>query len=336
MRQTFIPGSFRPSISGDFEGGEDPSGVKSKWPTHSSSDKPIDLHCPVVLASKSDAQHSSIIDHQLEKSEPCAFLYWEELGSIWSFSYRKDTLTFTSQNAHIHPTGLYHRKCLLDEDHLQYTSSLLLSLAIDLWSGRQVGSNAKHFANSSKPYQMLTTIAPTFQSGDLAKFPTSFLFKGTERDLRDLLATEGSLIAKSCSGIRSHVVDETTFLQWNLHSLNALPTLFQRKVSGSDIRVHLFDKRFWAVQVKTNSQVDYRFGGDSVRYLKCGVSASLLAQLQEMALTEDLTLSGIDLMRSSDTTFCLEINPSPAWCAFDLRHSKQLAKAIVKFLARPA
>lgn len=334
MRQTFIPGSFRPSISNDIGGGEDPSCIKSKWPMQAISDKQIDLHCPVVLASKSDAQHSEIIDDQLARGKSCAFLYWEELGSIWTFTYREQILIFKSQNVSIHPTGLYHRKSTLNCDHAQHFSSLLLSLAIDLWPGRQVGSNAKHFANSSKPYQMLTTIAPTYRSRDMGKFPTSFLFKGTERELRALLVTEGSLIAKSCSGIRSQVVDETTFLQWNLHALHALPTLFQKKISGTDVRVHLFGKRFWAVQVKSKSHVDYRFGGESVDYLSCGLSAGLREQLQNMALSEELTLSGIDLMRSEKGIFCLEVNPSPAWCAFDLQHSKSLARAIAKFLAR--
>lgn len=332
MRQAFIPGSFRPPLpSGD--GGEKAlSHLCLDGTSSSNSHRFKALRCPVILASAFDSKHSELIENQLPKDHSCAFLYLQELGSIWNFTYRAGVLTFTLRNRPICPSGIYHRKCLLDTGHPQYDAALLLNIAIDLWPGPQIGSNAMSFANSSKPYQLLTTILPASRAKKGLAIPPTFLFKGTESELRTLLATEGSLIVKSCSSTRSQVVDETTFLDWNSLSTNSLPILFQKRFKGEDVRIHLLEPRAWAVKVMANSRVDYRFEGSGARFHRLTPNSALLALLRSMAQSENLRLSGIDLMCNQDETICLEINPSPAWCAFDLHHSKSIARAILKTL----
>ena len=49
-----------------------------------------------------------------------------------------------------------------------------------------------------------------------------------------------SYIVKSLSGVRSIVVDDKDFSLWDFSNLEHLPVLFQEKVEGYDLRVHVF------------------------------------------------------------------------------------------------
>src|SRR5690606_33952497 len=98
------------------------------------------------------------------------------------------------------------------------------------------GRPSQQFSNGSKLLQMIrfSRSCQTEQKG--MKFPKSYVVKGSETLLEQILTPNSMSIVKSLSAIRSRVTTDATFKNWNTDALKNLPTLFQECVTGADVR----------------------------------------------------------------------------------------------------
>lgn len=144
------------------------------------------------------------------------------------------------------------------------------------------------------------------------------------------------IIYKSTSSIRSIVRECAATAESDFASVRNLPTQFQARIDGTNVRVHVVDTDVFATEI-TTSAIDYRYAGREG--LEAGMAAiDLPAVIADrcVRLSRDLQLPfcGIDLMRTRDGEFyCLEVNPSPAYSFYQETTGQPIATALVRYLA---
>ncbi|MGK5595274.1 MAG: hypothetical protein ACSNEK_07955 [Parachlamydiaceae bacterium] len=114
-----------------------------------------------------------------------------------------------------------------------------------------------------------------------------------------------------------------------------LPTLFQEKIEGSDIRVHVCGKTIWALRVANKDCIDYRYASKGIiKYQKIQLTKEIKAFCQTIAQYENNRLVGVDLMKTKNSYFCLESNPGPGWSTFNHSSKREFAKQVLGKLLR--
>jgi hypothetical protein len=201
--------------------------------------------------------------------------------------------------------------------------------AIEGWLGVTpacvVNRTVANDSNNSKPYQALL-IREYFAS------PETMVTNDPER-AREFLAEHGEVVFKSISGERSIV---TSFRDDDLQRLDRLangPVQFQEKVNGFDVRVHVVGGEVFATRVESDG-VDYRYDAEGAQMssieLPGGVAAKCVALTRRLALE----FSGIDLrFTDDDRVVCFEVNPSPAYIAYEAVTGQPIAAALARHLA---
>lgn len=146
---------------------------------------------------------------------------------------------------------------------------------------------------------------------------------------------DGSWIYKGVSGERTiaRLLDEETYFRVG-SELSAGPVLFQRRVRGRDVRVHVVGTEVFGVAVKTKA-IDYRYPGDaSVSFESIEVPPSIRVRCLEYCQKEGLLLCGFDFkLTPKGMWFALEANPMPAFRMFDQYISGAMARSLTKLLA---
>ena len=143
----------------------------------------------------------------------------------------------------------------------------------------------------------------------------SYVIKGSKKI--DLLRKDSSYIVKSLSGVRSIVVDENNYSNWDVTHINNLPVLFQEKVVGNDLRAHVIGKQIFCKKSNFKEKVDYRYDANffnliDVKHLESDFVNFCLSVSQE----EKNKLLGIDFIQHEAGYVVLEANPSPGWSAY--------------------
>jgi glutathione synthase/RimK-type ligase-like ATP-grasp enzyme len=184
-------------------------------------------------------------------------------------------------------------------------------------------------SNGSKPYQVQIIARVGFQTPPtLVTNDPAEAFRFTQEHRRT--------IYKSTSSIRSIVRECSARTETDLAAVRNLPTQFQARIDGTNVRVHVVDRAVFATEI-TSTAVDYRYAGRE------GLEANMTAiDLPDaiadrcVRLSRDLQLPfcGIDLMRTPDGEFyCLEVNPSPAYSFYQETTGQPIATALVRYLA---
>lgn len=127
-------------------------------------------------------------------------------------------------------------------------------------------------------------------------------------------------IYKSNSGFRSIVQPVTAADLDRLALLTTCPVLFQERIWGDDIRVHVVRDRCHAVLIRSPA-TDYRYDTSGLASeMPFTVPADLAARCVEITALFGLEFSGIDFVRSAQdgTFYCLEVNPMPGYHGYDL------------------
>ncbi len=114
------------------------------------------------------------------------------------------------------------------------------------------------------------------------------------------------VIFKSLSSVRSIVRLVTADDLGRLGRLPNCPTQFQECVDGTDVRVHVVGDRVFPTEVESDA-LDYRYArreGKALALTACDLPADVAGAC--VALTRDLglVLSGVDLRRTPDGTYC--------------------------------
>ena len=145
--------------------------------------------------------------------------------------------------------------------------------------------------------------------------------------VREFLARHGRLIYKSISYIRSivHTVEANDLER--LENIRWCPVQFQEYVAGTNVRVHVLDRQFFATAIHT-SATDYRYAYLAGEYeelepfdLSVDTADPLLAAHRALGLH----LLGYNLQAGARwPVFCLEVNPCPAFSYYETSRGSRL------------
>lgn len=328
-KRTFIPLQHRPLVPGTYI-----ANVVSERSLANSDRKKCKISSIVVISAQEDIVAKSFLKELENLNSMICHLYCDNLGISWDFSYHNGDLVFITENGLIEPKAIYHRNSGVPLDHDCREKHDSFFEVLDMWNGVSLGQRGDNFHNASKMYQTIASLVKARELVNCNKevsFPRSFFLKGSFSRLRECF--KGSLIVKSCSGIRSKVATDEEFQHWDFKNLFFLPTLFQEKIEGKDIRVHLCQKAIWPLSITGKDCIDYRYSSRGfVSYKKIRFTKKLRAFCEAIADIEKNKLIGVDFIESGSKLFCLESNPGPGWSTFNHKSKKEFAKNIFNFL----
>jgi hypothetical protein len=202
----------------------------------------------------------------------------------------------------------------------------------DVASARIVNRPEAMASNNSKPYQAALIHAAGF------KIPETIITNDAHA-LAVFAAHHGTLIYKSASGIRSIVAVYDPADLSREADLATCPTQFQRRIMGTDVRVHVVGSRLFACQVRS-SAVDYRYPAGDAEWPElapCSLPSVIAARCRELAATLRLDLAGIDLrVTEGGEWFCFEVNPSPGFVYYEKATGLPIAAAVAELLLHTA
>ncbi len=325
MKAAFIPESHRPYVPGTRLHQGMGSIVRG---LHTGIKQSV-----VIISAKEDVVPDAFLK-EVSAEDLIHRLYYDDLGTLWDFTYHQAVLKIFLFDVVLIPRSIYHRHPGVSENHPYYHRHIAFFEVLDLWPGNLIGQKRHHYHNTSKAYQAITSIYQARQQGGhvTIKYPHSFFVKGNF-DLQDCFKMD--MVVKSCSNMRSRVASKEEFIHWEHKNLSNLPTLFQEKIEGMDIRVHLCRDNFWTLLVKSKDCTDYRYASKgTILYEEIVLPRDVMAFCSRLAQVEENQFIGIDLMQMGETFFCLESNPGPGWSTFNHLSKRAFAQIILNELAK--
>ncbi|HTL10462.1 MAG TPA: hypothetical protein VL307_19440 [Chitinophagaceae bacterium] len=183
-------------------------------------------------------------------------------------------------------------------------------------------------SNMSKPYQAQLIsetglkLPPTCITSDPAAFKA---FRERQQ----------GVIYKSISSVRSIVKEWGPAAEPSLPRIQYLPTQFQQKLTGTNIRVHVVGDVLFASKIESGV-TDYRYAGreDQTATLSAfTLPKRIMQQCFDLSMRLQLPLCGIDLfLASNNDYYCFEVNPSPGYSYYQHATGQPIAEAIAKWL----
>jgi len=151
---------------------------------------------------------------------------------------------------------------------------------------------------------------------------------------RDFAAScESGAIYKGVSAVKTWAssYDDATD-ESRLDLISACPVLFQERIPGPDIRVHVVGSETFAEQIESEN-VDYRTSRSNIyerASLADAVSEACVSLTREMGLR----MSGVDFKRHAQTgeLYFLEANSMPCFEGYDRRAGGAIGDALVRSL----
>lgn len=324
-KKTFIPKQYRPDVPGS-----------KLCPVSLSIDTKFSKKIPeptILCLSASD----DIVPENFFKDidySAITHLHYDELGISWDFSFFQHVLKIHTLNRVLIPTAIYHRHPGVSGNHRYFHKHAAFFEVLDIWDGNLIGQKRDHHHNFSKAYQGITSIKnANLISRRSVKYPRSFFIKGDLAMLKE--KTPSSLVVKSCSNMRSTVVSEEIFQDWDQGNLNNLPTMFQEKINGKDIRVHVCEEIIWTLQIESKDCIDYRYASKGIiKYHKIQLPKYVRKFCKFIARFEKNRFIGIDLIMQEGIYYCLESNPGPGWSTYHHESKKMFSQTIYKQLLK--
>jgi predicted ATP-grasp superfamily ATP-dependent carboligase len=182
---------------------------------------------------------------------------------------------------------------------------------------------AAEASNHSKLFQATHVRASGFS------VPASLVTNEPER-VREFQARHGRIIYKSMSSVRSvvHELDPSA-----LDRIGRMgPVLFQERVMGTNVRVHVVGDEAIACAIETDG-VDYRYA-DATRLSRADLPPEITERCVTLAKRLGLVVAGLDLIVTrSGEWHCLEVNPNPAFSVFEVGEAQGIARRVAALLA---
>jgi len=197
---------------------------------------------------------------------------------------------------------------------------------------------------ANRPRAMLSNGSKTYQAGLIRRcgfaIPETLVTNDPDAVLAfvEACAADGDeVIYKSVSGARSIVQTFTPADRERLHRIRWCPTQFQRKVRGTDMRVHVVGQRCFATRIASEA-TDYRYStrqtGEDAELSAAEIEPDWAQRCIRLAAALDLPFAGIDLrFTPSGEVVCFEANPSPAYSYYQSRTGARIAHALMRWLA---
>ena len=195
-------------------------------------------------------------------------------------------------------------------------SRLLLGILaewIEMTGCRVLNKAGAMASNGSKPYQSQWIRRTGFLT------PPTLVTNDPGLAL-DFARQHERVIYKSTSAVRSIVREFDPSQHAALPRIRSLPTQFQARIIGTNIRVHIVGEQVFATEI-VSTAVDYRYAhrdGLEVEMHPVVLPTDIAARCVQLSKTLQLPFCGIDLMRTSrGEYYCFEVNPSPAYSYFE-------------------
>jgi hypothetical protein len=199
---------------------------------------------------------------------------------------------------------------------------------LELAPGRIVTRPSAMASNGSKPYQAQLIAGCGFTVPDT-------LVTNVPAEVRAFAARHAEVVYKSTSGVRSIVRRLDAPALDRLDRVRALPTQFQERVPGVDVRVHVVGGEAFATEV-TSAAVDYRYAGRDAATCTLraiALDAGLADRCRTLAGALDLPFAGLDLRRRPDGEHvCFEVNPMPGYSFYEDGTGQPISAALVRHL----
>lgn len=184
-------------------------------------------------------------------------------------------------------------------------------------------------SNSSKPLQSQVLASLGFSIPPMLLTTSPLAVSAFE-------AEHGQLVFKSASGVRSIVCPLDAAARGRLEQVRHAPTLFQKRLHGTNLRVHVVGEAVFATEIDSGA-IDYRYAG------RDGAAAELRATQLPLQLeglcrraAEQLGLrfAGLDLMLAEDgQVYCFEVNPSPGYSWYEDATGQGISGALAALLS---
>lgn len=145
----------------------------------------------------------------------------------------------------------------------------------------------------------------------------------------------GTLMYKSTSAVRSRV--RRLHDAADLAAVTACPTQFQRRVPGTDVRVHVVGAEVFATRITSDAD-DYRYapaqGLPRPRLSAADLPEPVAERCRRLASRLGLPVAGVDLRVTPDGEwYCFEVNPSPAFSYYEANTGQPIAVAVAGLIA---
>ena len=248
---------------------------------------------------------------------------------VGSFAHDGITRDFDQvQGLYLRPFGRVNAGMSLARQQRQQQWCQAWSDVGELFPGTVVNRISAMGSNASKPYQLRLLAALGFA------VPPSLL----TNDPAEVLAFEaehGPLIYKSASGVRSIVRELDAEARQRLDRLQHCPALFQKRLRGSNVRVHVVGQEVHATEIDAEV-VDYRYAsrqGGQAELRPTTLEPRTRERCLQAAQVLGLPFVGLDLMLEEDgQTYCFEANPSPGYSFFEDATGQDISGALARLL----
>ena len=201
---------------------------------------------------------------------------------------------------------------------------------MDMTSVRVLNPPWTMSSNISKPYQAQLIKEAGF------KIPPTCI-TSDKAALHQFRQRHPALIYKSISSVRSIVKELQQADQNMLDKIQYLPTQFQEKLNGINIRVHVVGDTLFATKIETEV-TDYRYAGrenKSATLSSFTLPKKIAESCFRLSKQLGLTLCGIDLFLNNDKEYyCFEVNPSPGYSYYQNNTGQDISGAIANWLYR--
>lgn len=320
MKNSFIPASNRPIPTGALlnEHHRNPTAFN------------LNDGLFIEVAGESDVQSIcfgpssdyviKLVDRHTRPEDKIKILYLEDMFKSWSFFCRDGELQFVMHDAHygnllIRPKLLYFRASYIKDKSKYFLRMFNFVNMLNFWKGTVLCKPIDHNRNTSKLLQAILTIIPAAQKTKANVItPVSYVVKGLKSYKK---LAKKNLIVKSLSSVRSDILDAKVFDTWDSKTINHLPVLFQKIVSGNDIRVHKLYETMRGKKIYKTINKNYRYHTRKSKTEDYHPQGTVAAFCDAIAAIENNPLLGVDLMETSNgQMICFEANPGPGWSAY--------------------
>ena len=312
---TFISQKFRPEVLG----GRLNKDHKSFFNLDIESESPALVVNAICFGPKKDNVLINL-EHVIRKLDKILIFYYEDIHQRWTyvntqgksyFLYKKNDL----EQYLIKPTSVYIRGCYIDPYDKYWAMLGDFFNFIELYDGHILCHPRKQMPNESKLFQLNNSLKKASKNSHSISIGQSYVIKGA--DAFDLLDNDKSYIVKSLSGVRSIVVDKQSYKNWDHNSINNIPVLFQEKIDGYDVRIHILENKIFGKRSPSKKNIDYRYDDN---FFKLADENNFHQEIRDFCVSvsneESNKLLGIDLIQTQTGYVVLEANPSPGWSAY--------------------
>jgi hypothetical protein len=212
-------------------------------------------------------------------------------------------------------------------------SAKLAARAAQVHTLMNTWSESTHTIVINKPSAEATNHSKIFQSrlihSSTGLMVPETLISNDWEVIRTFAQQHGTLIYKSLSCIRS-VAKRITYAELLERCDKIAPALFQQKIVGTNVRVHVVGKKIFACGIQSDV-VDYRYGPRVIHQIN--LPADIQDKCIMLAQHLGLQLTGIDfIVTPTNEWYCLEANPNPGFSFYDVTKEKVIARAVAELL----